>query len=429
MIYKSARFNIIAALIAKILSMGVAVFSVPILLGLLGQRDYGTWVTLTSLIVFIGLLNLGVGNSLQNSVAAMTPTSEESVRHEFVGFFQMLCGIALIAVLVFAFLIPYAKLDAESHFAAWILYTPLLLLLPLMIASNVLQGARATGLQAVLQSMSTWLFFGFVLILFWSQKTPSLEVMALAWSGFYAIALLSIFFLGLRVLQLPISSLTKLSLTNFPKGRLKVGFEFFALQLASLVLYGLGNSIIFSQLGPIEVARYDVLNKIFQVALSLYTIMIGVMWSEIAKARADADEIALARMLRMLAGGAIFFAVACLSIVFYVPLIIDQWTQHRIQVTRLEALSVAVLVAIQSLAYVGAVFMNAFEKIRPQIILAFFSIALMIPLAYFFISKDLGIISVPLAATLLTLLPMIACNIYAIRLVRSVVKTTGNYNA
>lgn len=409
--------------------MVVSLMSVPLLLYVLGTNSYGTWVTLTSLIGFISLLNLGVGDSLRNSVAAMNSTSREFVGHEFVGFFQMLCGIALLSIFVFSFLIPYAEIDIESRSAAWILYTPLLLLLPLMMASNVLQGARATGLQAVLQSMSTWLFFGFVLILFWLQKTPSLEVMALAWSSFYAIGLLSIFFLGLRVLQLPISSLTKLSLTKFPKGRLKVGFEFLALQLASLVLYGLGNSIIFSQLGPIEVARYDVLNKIFQVALSLYTIMIGVMWSEIAKARAAADEIALARMLRMLAGAAILFAVACLSIAFYVPLIIDQWTQHRIQVSTLEALSVAVLVAIQSLAYVGAVFMNAFEKIRPQIILAFFSIALMIPLSYFFISKDLGIISVPLAATLLTLIPMIVCNIYAIRLVRSVVKTTGNCNA
>ena len=61
---QSARTNIILAMTAKLASMAVSLVSVPLLLQLLGTHTYGTWATLTSLIAFIGLLDLGVGNSL-----------------------------------------------------------------------------------------------------------------------------------------------------------------------------------------------------------------------------------------------------------------------------------------------------------------------------------------------------------------------------
>lgn len=420
---KSARVNIILAMVAKLITLGVSLLSVPLLLQLVGTHTYGTWATLTSLIAFISLLDLGVGNSMRNSVASMTPASEGSVRLEFLGFFQVLCGVAVLATLSFAFLLPAAELDQESQTAACILYTPLLLMLPLLLGNNVLQGARATGLQAVLQAAGSWLFFSFIGVLFWVDHQPALEALALAWISCYVIALLIIFFLALRTLQLPARSLLHLSINSLPKGRLKVGVEFLILQLSSMVLYSLGNTLIYNQLGPAEVTRFDVLNKVFQVALSFYTILIGVMWSEIAKHRAAGDANALARTLRMLGGGAILFSITCLVVALAAPFIIDHWTLHSVQVTTTEALSVAGLAAIQSLAYVGAVFMNAFEKIRAQILLAFISIALMIPLSNTFMDKGLGIIAVPLAATLLTLLPMIVCNFYAARLVRGVHRT------
>jgi O-antigen/teichoic acid export membrane protein len=417
---QSARANIAWAMTAKLVSMLVAVLSVPLLLQLLGTHVYGTWVTLTSLIAFITLLDLGVGNSMRNSVASMAASDEASVQLEFIGFFRLLCIVALTAMALFGAAEPFLDLPGDQRLGAWLLYGPLLLLLPLLLGGSVLQGARATGLQAVLQSAGGWGFFAFIALMAWLGRSPDLGVLAVAWSFCNVLALSVMFVFALRTLRVPVKRLLQGSLASLPKGRLRVGLEFLVLQLSSLVLYSLGNILVFRHLGANEVARYDVVNKIFQVGLSLYTIVIGVMWSEIAKFRATGDGSALTRTWRRLAAVATLFSMASVIGAFGMPTLVEVWTRHRIQVTSGEALAVAALVSIQALSYVGAVFMNAFEQIRLQILLAIVSITMMIPLTTFFLSRGWGIVSVPLAAMMLTLLPMLVCNLSAVWLIRGV---------
>jgi O-antigen/teichoic acid export membrane protein len=422
---RSARANIAMAMVAKILSMGVAVLSVPLLLSLLGTQRYGTWVTLTSLITFISLLDLGVGNSIRNSVATLQDSTLAEVQAEFTGFFQLLGGVALLALAALALALPFSTLLSDNRAAAVLLYAPSLLLLPLLIGANVLQGAQATGLQAILQASAGGLFFLLVLAFKAASHTPSLQDLALAWSLFYAAVLVFSFRVALRVLHIPLRGLGQWALYRFPKQRLRLGLEFLGLQLSSLVLYGLGNALVFHQLGANDVARYDVLNKVFQVVLSFYTIVIGVMWSEIARHRAAGDALSLQRSYRRLLGVATAFSASCLFGAGLTPWVIDQWTGHRLQVSAGEALAAAALVSLQSIAYVGAVFMNAFEQIRTQVVLAGLSILFMIPLSTLLIHLGLGIAAVPVAASALTLLPAIFCNHRARQLVRSTQPTAS----
>ena len=400
--------------------MGVAVFSVPLLLSLLGTRDYGTWVTLTSLVAFIGLLDLGVGNSLRNSVAAAGDSVGEDVRAEFVEALHLLAGVGLAALLVFAIGSRFPSSLSEHLLPAALLYAPPLICLPLLLGNSVLQGAKAAGLQAVLQTSGSCAFFLLVGLLAWIGHSPTLEQLALAWSGFYVLALLAAFAIGLRVLRLPVRQLLTRPLTRAPRGRLRVGLEFLVLQLASLILFNLGNMLIFRKLGAGEVARFDVVNKIFQVGLSFFTIIVGVMWSEIARHRADANEHALWLVFRRLALAAACFSGLAIAGAALAPWLIDHWTGHRLQVTAQEGLALATLVSIQSFAYVGAVFMNAFERVRAQIALAVVSIVLLVPVSSWLMNRGAGIMAVPLTSGALTLLSVVLCNLYAIRLVRSV---------
>lgn len=419
---RSARSNIAWSMAAKLVSLLISIFSVPLLLQMLGTQQYGTWVTLTSLVAFISLLDLGVGNSMRNSVASMNDTNSEAVRFEFIGFFRLLCYVGLIASACFIFTIAIGNVASRNSYAMLLLYLPILMLLPLMLGASVLQGARATGLQAVLQASGSWAFFTWIGFWAWMDHSPSINSLALAWSFFYLVSLLLVFALALNKLHLPFSRLFGVSIAYLPRGRLSVGLEFLVLQLSSLVLYSLGNILIFNHLGAGEVARYDILNKIYQVGLSLYSVVIGVMWPEITRARAARNEKSLKNTFRNLAVIAGFFSTVALLGAFAAPKIVNLWTHHRIQVETHEALVIAGLVVIQSLAYVGAVFLNAFEKIRIQILLGVISIVFMVPLSTYFINQGLGISAVPLAAMMLTALPMIACNIFAMRLIHDVKK-------
>lgn len=419
---RSASSNIVLSIATKIMTMLVAILSVPILLQLLSTDQYGTWVTLTSLVAFISLLDLGVGNSIRNSVASIDTTNLEAVRSEFIGFFRLLCYVGLTTSACLVCLIFILDITPKNSLSILLLYLPILILLPLMLGASVLQGARAYGLQAVLQASGSWAFFALIGFWAWINYLPSIIGLAAAWSFFYLASLLLVFFLALKKLHIPFFRLLDTSIANLPRERLGLGLEFFVLQLSSLVLYSLGNILIFKHLGADEVARYDVINKIYQVGLSLYSVIIGVMWPEITRARAARNKKTLMNIFRNLAVIAGLFSTVALIGAFFAPKIVTLWTNHRIQIEPYEALPFAGLVAVQSLAYVGAVFMNAFEQIRVQILLGAISIVFMVPLSVYLMNIDAGIVSVPMAAMVLTALPMIACNIRALRLVRNVVE-------
>ena len=71
----------------------------------------------------------------------------------------------------------------------------------------------------------------------------------------------------------------------------KLGLKFFIIQLSSLVSFNLGNVLIYNHFGANHVAMYDIFNKVFVAALSVFNMSIAVMWPEISKAYADADFI------------------------------------------------------------------------------------------------------------------------------------------
>ncbi len=414
----SARSNIALSMAAKLISMGVAILSVPVLLQLVSREAYGTWVTLTSLLAWIAMLDLGVGNSLRNSVGGLVDANgATAVRREFVEFFRLLMLIGLAACAALLVASAWVPLLRQNRAIALALYLPVLLMLPLLLGASVLQGARAVGLQSLLQSASSWLFFGFIVVAHWTHGQVTLVELATAWSSFYVLGLLAMFVLAMRHLKLRPAALLARPDGDLPSGRLKVGLSFLMLQLSSLALYSLGNTIIYQGLGSAEVARYDVLNKIFQVGLSFFTIVIGVSWAEISRLRALQDSAALRALYSRTMALALGFAVCAFGVAAVARRLVHAWTGGRIEVTTTEAVAIAALVAIQAVAYVGAVFMNAFEQIRLQVVLSWISIALMLPLSHVLLVAGFGIKAVPLAAAALTVLPMFLCNAKALALI------------
>lgn len=74
-----------------------------------------------------------------------------------------------------------------------------------------------------------------------------------------------------------------------------------------------------------------------------------------------------------------------------------------INIELIEFVPFILLVIIQSFAYCGAVFLNAFEILKGQIVFSVTASILMMPLTNYLFKLNYGISSVPLASALLTL--------------------------
>ena len=62
------RKNTIAMLIIRGLSIFISLLSAPIMLHHVNRADYGVLMTLTSLVSWVGLMDVGLGNGLRNKI-------------------------------------------------------------------------------------------------------------------------------------------------------------------------------------------------------------------------------------------------------------------------------------------------------------------------------------------------------------------------
>ena len=382
---------------------------VPMLIACLGSEGYGTWAAISSLTMAISLLDLGFGNSIRNSVAEMRDSSSSSVKKEYIGSFQILLLLGVCAAIIFALIITKVSLPQDQKTTLLLLYSPLLLSLPLLLSSGVLQGARLYGLQSFFQSIPSLTLLCLVAFCRFKDYTPALTQLAATWAISNTVCLFTASLLSLRILNLNIACFRVIAISCVPRDRLMKAMEFFCLQISSLFVYGIGNLLVYKSLGPLEVSRYDVLSKLFQLALSFYVIQIGVYWAEISMAKSRSGYRRLRQIFSRLSFTCLSFSLISLSLAFIAPSIISKWTNGKVHLAISEAIVMAILVSLQAFSYIGAVFMNAFELLRPQIIIALSSAFAMIPLSSYLFSIKCGIISVPVAASTVTFMAAIIC--------------------
>jgi hypothetical protein len=84
-----------------------------------------------------------------------------------------------------------------------------------------------------------------------------------------------------------------------------------------------------------------------------------------------------------------------------------------------DAYPFAALVGLQAIAFSSAVYLNAFEKLTGQVVLALISVPLFFAIAFWLLSSGHGIGSIPLAAAAATLPATLFCILIAVGLIRS----------
>jgi len=240
-------------------------------------------------------------------------------------------------------------------------------------------------------------------------SNASLHILAI---GFSVLCLLSNLFTlsrGFKTLNLYRHEFMRelFTLHGFKKIKplLKVGGGFFFLQLTSLVLFNLGTYLAYSVFSATVAAKYDILNKFYQIPMTLFNVVIVVAWSVIARFIAERSSeklyaIQLQLLLVSLIGG------VCLLIVSWliVPSFVRIYTHGEVEVSYIEALWFGGQTAVQMVAYTGAVFMNAAERLRIQIVFAIIAALIFLPIFYIIESYGFQLSSIPIT-TLLVVLP------------------------
>lgn len=399
---KKIKKNIISMFLIRGISIGITYFYVPLLLDALDKVEYGIWLTLTSIVAWINMFDVGLGNGLRNKLSSALAKSDRVLGQQlvstgYVAIFIMAFGLMGLFSIVYPYVSWTEVLNAPPDSADVI--NPLVFVVVLAFCMQF----ALNMITSVLYALQMPAFSSFTLMI---GQLISFIAVAIEYKMF---GITSLLILGSSVAVIPLLGMTGVTLYVFlyrypylhPKIKLfdirhvksifNLGVQFFLLQIITIILYQANNLIITHTVGNTDVVVYNVAYKLMHSIVLVFSIIVTPMWSAATEAYTLGDfnwlkviNKKLMKIVGLLSVGGL--AILCLS-----PWIYDLWLgKGELNIP----VSTTALLLAQSVFFIlyssHGYMLNGMGKLRIQMILTSIMAVLYVPLAVY-AGKNFGL--------------------------------------
>jgi O-antigen/teichoic acid export membrane protein len=320
--------GMLSSMLSKGVVLGVSAVSIPITVRYLGPENFGVWVTISTALSMLLVLDLGVANSLTNFIS-------EAYANDDSQYASTYSTTALGAATVLALLLGAAAWliwptlhwerlfhltsSAEAPVVGRAVAAALVIFLvglPAGLAPKILGGyqeLRAGNLFVAAGSVCNLisivvlvhLHAGLVaLVIASSASLVGANLLCLLWLWYFHKP-----WLLPRVAHLKAAAARRM---------MKTGSEFFMLQIAGLVVLNSDNLVVTHYLGPAQVAPYSVAWRLVGYSAVVQTLMVPSLWPAYSEAFARGDTAWVRRTFKrtmwvtmgVAVASSAFFAVA-----------------------------------------------------------------------------------------------------------------------
>lgn len=378
---RNALLTTASSFAARGVPLAVLLVSIPLVLDYLGAERFGLWATISSFLVMLGFLDLGLGNGVMNVVAeAHGRESRKAMEQAVASAFYALLAMALGLLLVFAVLypfVPWASLlgarsplaVSEAAPAVAVLVACLAVALPLSLAQRSLMGMQQGYMANIWQTLGSLL--GLAGLIFAIEQHASLPLLVLATAGVPVLAGLftTLVFFGWSHREL----LPRIYRVTLPalKRIARIGLLFFVLQLAVAVAVSSDNFIIAYVLGAEAVADYAVPAKLFGIVTLGIGLFLSPLWPAYGEAIARKDyRWARTTLVRSLTLALVVSGCGALLLLIFAPQILRVWVGEGIDPSSTLLAGLAVWTVLETCGAALAMFLNGASIVRPQLVVA-----------------------------------------------------------
>lgn len=384
--------NILASFLIKGWSAVIVLLLVPVTLHCLGDYKNGIWLTISSMLLWIDNMDIGLGNGLRNKIAEYMAHHEVHRARQLVSStFALLSCIIIPVILVLAVLIlscdTYQIFNASPSIISD-LDTVLIVTVLLVCTTFVFKliGNFYMGMQ--LPAVSN-------LLIAIGQTLALIGTYIVYWSGSHSLMYIAIVNtaapLFVYLVAFPYTFLYKypqlrpsFRLIDFKEAKAVVntGIQFFIMQISSVILFMTSNILISNLFTPSMVTPYQITYRYFSILLVAFTVICMPFWNATTDAyeRGDIEWIRDAtRKLRLMIIG----IIACMTLMVVLsPWVYSIWIGDSITIDIRMSIVMAsyIFILIYSMRY--SYFINGIGKLRLQLIFTTSAAILYIPLAY-----------------------------------------------
>lgn len=384
--------NILASFIIKGWSAVIVLLMVPATLHCLGEYKNGIWLTISSLLLWIDNMDIGLGNGLRNKIAEyMAHGERERTRSLVSSTFALLSCIIIPVMLVLLLLIavgdPYQVFNAAPtkvpHLDQVLMVTVILVCTSFVfkLIGNFYMGLQLPAVSNLLIALGQTLALIGTYIVLWSGS-HSLMFIALVNTVspllVYLLAYPYTFFYKYPQLR------PSFRLIDFKEAKavINMGVQFFIMQISSVVLFMTSNILISNLFSPEMVTPYQITYRYFSILLVVFTVICMPFWNATTDAyqRNDMEWIRqAASKLRLMTIGILLCLIVMVALSDIVYAIwIDRQTVIDIRMSIVMAAYIFILIYSMRYSY----FINGIGTLRLQLIFTATAAIVFIPLAY-----------------------------------------------
>jgi len=366
---------------------------VPLSINYLDTDNYGVWLILSSFISWFSFFDIGLGNGLRNKFAEAKALGNYKGAQALVStayFTITIISLALISL----FLVVNNFIDWTKVFNTDAgLQTELSILLPVIFAffglqlivkliTTIYQADQHHSIQGKIQFFTQILS----LLIIWILTKTSESSLLIFGSIFSALPVLLLFGLNIFAFN-SIYKDFKPKFSLFKRKYLKqitgLGFRFFIIQIASLVLFSTDNFIITRLFSPEEVVPYNISYKYFSIITMVYTIIITPYWSSFTEAYTNRDFSWIKNSVKTIQKIWLLIPVVLVIMILISDWFYNIWVGEKIIVPFHLSLAMALFVLLMTFNMIYVSFINGVGKIKMQIFTAIISIVTNIPLSIY----------------------------------------------
>lgn len=272
--------------------------TVPLYLRFLGLKSYGDWVVIVSISSYLGLANLGLGQTVSNRIAELVATDGDSELGELVStaFFSYTALAAVTLACLWLFTPRLAeRLDLREGSAvlvAFIAYVGMnIASFPLAVNSMLVQGFQRVDWDRVVDAVINVIRVLLIALVF----LAGLRLVGVAVINGAAVlaAPLVAFFLARRLTASVRPSLSRFS-PRLLRGMLAPSAAFLGIQLGGFLIMGNADNLVIGYaLGSAAVTRYAVPFKLIMIASGAFWVAFEALIPTItaAYARSQSDRL------------------------------------------------------------------------------------------------------------------------------------------
>lgn len=405
---QQAKVNILKMLFLKGGNILIGLLLVPMTINYVDSQTYGIWLTISSMVAWISFFDIGINNGLKNKLTEALAKNDIQMARAYISTTYAILSVIFIP-LMFILLAVTPIIDWQSLLnirnieASTLVYSVCIVLCYFCInfilsTINIVllsdQRPADVSLRTFLQQLLCLIII-FVMTKCIPGSLPNLCI-ALCLCPLVLILIFNItLFCGKYKKISPTISAVDFSLSP---DLLKLGVQFFIIQIAAIVQYQMINFLIIHYFGATEVTAYNIAYKYFSIAYMIWGIITTPIWAAVTDAIAKEDYQWIDSTTRKYLKLFVLFTIGSIILLLISPLAYQLWIGDSVQIS----FKLSIWVMLYNIVFMfGMIFVNILNGasiLKVQTISSLISPLVFIGTSIFLININWGVSSILIAS-------------------------------